>query len=126
MRTVKLFALTACAAMVLSAAAPAFAQDYVEYKSQLDRFGATFPTQPKVTEGVFTSQFGSMLPMRTYESANGNSHFKVTVIDYTNIEAIATEKAKTCPEGAETCKGGGSSTGVGYWKADIECALHYA
>ena len=126
MRAVKLFALSACAAIVLSAAAPASAQDYVEYKSQPDRFGATFPTQPKVTDGVFASQFGSRLPMRTYESDNGNSHFKVTVIDYSNIEAIATEKAKTCPEGAETCKGGGSSTGVGYWKADIEGAVHYA
>jgi hypothetical protein len=114
------------AALVLSIAGSAFAQEYVEFTSQQDRFGATFPTEPKIAESMFKSQFGSMLPMRTYTSDSGNSHFKVTVIDYNNIEAIATEKAKTCPPGAETCKGGGSSTGVGYWKADIEGAIHYA
>ena len=117
-----------CITVVLSvsASASAFAQEYVEYKSLKDGFGATFPVQPTVTEATFKSQFGSMLPMRMYTADSGTSHFKVTVIDYTNIEAIATEKAKTCAEGAETCKGGGSSTGVGYWKADIEGAVHYA
>jgi len=114
------------AALILAIGGAAFAQEYVEYKSQQDRFAATFPTEPKVTNGTFKSQFESMLPMRTYESDNGNSHFKVTVIDYNNIEAIAAEKAKNCPPGAETCKGGGSSTGVGYWKPDIEGAIHYA
>ena len=67
-----------------------------------------------------------MLPARIYTSENGKSQFKVTVIDYTNIEAIATEKAKSCPPGAETCRGGGSSTGAGYWKADIEGAVIWA
>ena len=80
----------ACVAVVLAVSTSAFAQEYVEYKSAQDRFGATFPTQPKVTDGTFTSQFGSMLPMRTYEADSGSSHFKVTVIDYNNIEAIAT------------------------------------
>ena len=114
------------AALTLAMAGTAFAQEYVEYKSPQDRFTATFPTEPKVTDGTFTSQFGSMIPMRTYESDSGNSHFKMTVIDYTNIEAIATEKAKHCPPGAETCIGGGSSTGPGYWKPDIQGSVHYA
>jgi hypothetical protein len=117
---------TVSAALILATAGTVFAQEYVEYKSPQDRFAATFPTEPKVTDGTFTSQFGSMIPMRTYESDSGNSHFKVTVIDYNNIEAIATEKAKSCPPGAETCKGGGSSTGPGYWKPDIQGAIHYA
>src|SRR5215831_10120180 len=119
-------AVACVAAVVRSVSASAFAQEYVEYKSSQDRFGATFPTAPKVTASTSRSQFRSMLPMRTYESDSGNSHFKVTVIDYNNIEAIATEKAKNCPAGAETCIGGGSSTGAGYWKADIEGAVHYA
>jgi hypothetical protein len=115
-----------CVAVMLSIPASAFAQDYVEYKSVKDGFGATFPVPPTVTEATFKSQFESMLPMRIYTADTGTSHFALTVVDYTNIEAIATEKAKTCAEGAETCKGGGSSTGVGYWKADIEGAVHYA
>src|SRR5882672_9072927 len=114
------------ATLVLAMTGTAFAQEYVEYKSDRDRFAATFPTEPKVTDSVFTSQFGSMLPVRTYESDSGSSHFKMAVIDYTNIEAIATEKAKSCPVGAETCIGGGSSTGPGYWKPDVQGAVHYA
>jgi hypothetical protein len=118
---------TVCAvALVLSVSGAAQAQEYVEYKSQVDRFSVTFPTEPKVVETKIPSQFNSMLPARIYTSDSGKSQFKVTVIDYTNIEAIATEKAKSCPPGAETCRGGGSSTGAGYWKADIEGAVIWA
>jgi len=114
------------AALILAIAGSAFAQEYEEFTSKDDRFGVTFPTQPKVEQMMWKSQFGSMLPARVYTSDSGNSHFKVTVVDYNNIEAIAAERAKSCPEGAETCKGGGSSTGVGYWKADLAGAEKYA
>ena len=106
------------AALILAIAASAFAQEYVEFTSKEDRFGVTFPTEPKVEQIMFKSQFGSMLPARVYSSDSATSHFKVTVVDYNNIEAIATERSKSCPPGAETCRGGGSSTGLGYWKAD--------
>src|SRR5262245_58125469 len=118
--------IVASAAMVLSIAVSASAQEYVEYVSQQDRFGATFPVQPKVTETTFKSQFGSMLPARVYSAESGQSRFSVTVVDYNNIEAISTERAKSCPAGAETCRGGGSSTGVGYWRADLAGAVTYA
>ena len=113
-------------ALVLSVSGSAFAQEYVEFKSQQDRFGATFPVQPTVTEFTFKSQFNSMLPARSYSAESLAGKFKVTVVDYNNIEAIATEKSKSCPPGAETCRGGGSSTGAGYWKADIEGAVIFA
>jgi hypothetical protein len=114
------------AALVLAMAGPVVAQEYVEYVSKQDRFTATFPVEPKVTDFTFKSQFDSMLPARTYTAEGISGRFKVTVVDYNNIEAIATEKSKSCPPGAETCKGGGSSTGAGYWKADIEGAVIYA
>ena len=115
------------AALIVSISATAFAQEYVEYKSPQDRFGIVFPAQPKVTETTYKSEFNSVLPARIYtvDSANG-SHFSVTVVDYSNIQAVATEKAKACPKGAETCLGGlapTSSTGAGYWKADIAGAV---
>ena len=53
----------------------------------------------------------------------------MTVVDYRNIEKLLTERAKSCPPGAETCRGGtnpGSSTGAGYWKVDYAGALIYA
>jgi hypothetical protein len=111
---------------VLLWGSPLLAQEYVEFVSQQDGFGVTFPVQPKVTDITFKSQFDSMLPARVYTADAGQTHFKVTVVDYNNIEAIATEKSKTCPPGAETCRGGGSSTGAGYWKADIEGAVIFA
>src|SRR6058998_628011 len=117
------------AAVLFSIGASAFAQEYVEFKSQQDRFSIVFPVQPKITEKTYKSEFGSMLPERDYVADSGNSHFSVRVVDYNNIQAIATEKAKACPAGAETCLGGlgaGSSTGAGYWKPDIEGAVIHA
>ena len=52
------------AALILFVSGSAFAQEYVEYKSQQDRFTIVFPAQPKVTEITFRSQFDSMLPAR--------------------------------------------------------------
>src|SRR5262245_33599072 len=110
-------------------AASAFAQEYVEFKSMQDRFSIVFPAQPKVTNTTYTSEFKSMLPARVYSVDQGQSHFKVTVVDYNNIQAIATEQAKACPPGAEACTGNtgaASSTGAGYWKPDIEGAVIHA
>ena len=61
------------AALVLAIAGSALAQEYVEFTSKDDRFGVTFPTQPKVEQIMFKSQFGSMLPARLYTSDSGNS-----------------------------------------------------
>ena len=112
--------------LILCTAASAFGQEYVEYKSPQDRFGIVFPTQPKVTETTYESEFNSVLPARVYTADAGQGRFSVTVVDYNNIQAIATEKAKACPKGAETCLGGlaaTSSTGAGYWKADLAGAV---
>src|SRR5438105_897254 len=117
------------AAVLLSIGASVFAQEYVEFKSQQDRFSIVFPAQPKITETTYMSEFKSVLPSRIYSVDQGQSHFKVTVVDYNNIRAIATEKAKACPAGAETCLGtptDASSTGAGYWKPDIEGAVIHA
>ena len=114
------------AALMMSLSGSAFAQEYVEYKSQQDRFTIVFPTQPKVTETTFKSQFDSVLPARVYSAEANGGRYSVTVVDYKNIQAIATEKAKKCPPGAEACSGtatAASSTGAGYWKADIEGAV---
>ena len=117
-------------ASALVASAPAaLAQEYIEFKSPADGFSIAFPVQPKVTEGTFTTQNGSVLPSRTFTADTRSGHYLVTVVDYTNIHQIAIEKAKACPPGAETCLGTESdvsSTGRGYWKADISGATIYA
>ena len=92
-------------ALLMLVAGSALAQEYVEFKSMQDRFSIVFPAQPKVTDTTYTSEFKSVLPSRVYSVDQGQSHFKVTVVDYNNIQAIATEKAKACPPGAEACSG---------------------
>lgn len=116
-------------AAVLSLSAPAFAQEWIEFVSREDRFSANFPGPPQIRETTYKSQFGADLPARVYSAALGPSRFSLTVVDYRPIEKILTEKSKSCPAGAETCLGGSnpeSSTGAGYWKADVAGAVVYA
>jgi hypothetical protein len=122
-------------ALVLSTAAialisgPALAQEWTEFASKEDRFTTNFPGSPEVKPSTYTSQFGADLPARVYSARRGASRFSVTVVDYGQIEKLLTEKSKSCPPGAETCLGGSnptSSTGAGYWKADLAGAMIYA
>ena len=117
------------AALAVSMSVPAFAQEWTEFVSREDRFTTNFPGQPRVTETIYKSQFGADLPARVYSASLGDSRYSMTVVDYGNIEKLLTEKARSCPPGAETCRGGtnpGSSTGAGYWKVDYAGALVYA
>jgi hypothetical protein len=117
------------AVLVLSMSGLAFAQQWTEFVSKEDGFMINFPGPPRATPSIYKSQFGADLPARVYSASLGPSRFSLTVVDYRPIEKILTEKAKSCPEGAETCLGGtnpGSSTGAGYWKIDRAGAIVYA
>lgn len=117
------------AALTLSISGAALAQEWTEFVSRDDRFTTNFPGSPQVKGTTYKSQFGADLPARVYSATLGPSRYSVTVVDYSAIEKILTEKAKSCPAGAETCRGGAnpaSSTGAGYWKADVAGAIVYA
>lgn len=111
-------------AVALSVAAPLFAQEWVEFASREDRFTCLFPTQPKVTETTYLSQHEANLPARIYSAEEGQSRYKVTVVDYTQAQRILTEKAKSCPAGAEPCLGGPGDEG--HWRSDIRGAIDWA
>ena len=110
--------------LVLAVAGPVFAQEWVEFANQEDRFTCNFPTQPQVTRTTYRSQHEADLPARIYSATQGQSRYSVTVVDYTQAQRILTEKAKSCPKGAETCLG--SAGDEGHWKADIQGAMDYA
>jgi hypothetical protein len=106
-----------------------FAQQWIEFASREDGFSTNFPGSPQVSQTTYKSQFGADLPARVYSAALGKSRYSISVVDYRTIEKLLTEKAKSCPPGAETCLGGTSatsSTGAGYWKVDYAGALIYA
>lgn len=111
------------AVLVLSASA--FAQDWVEFASHEDRFTCNFPGQPDVTETTWTSEYGYTLPARVYRADAGASRYSMTVVDYRNLEKLGMERVKSCPAGAEPCKGS-PTTGVGYSKNDLRGAIAYA
>ena len=123
--TVRLIPVVA-AAFILSIQGPAFAQEWTEFASRDDRFTCNFPGQPKVTETTWTSEYGAALPARVYSAESGPSRYSMTVVDYNQAQRILTERAKACPVGAETCRGGGGATGEGYWKVDVRGAIAYA
>jgi hypothetical protein len=115
----------ACA-LALVVTAPAIAQDWTEYQSVRDGFQVLFIGQPRVTETTWKSQAGFILPSRVYSVERGRERYSVTIADYSNIEEMGKEKAKTCPPGAETCLGAANLSGVGYWKHDTRGAPLYA
>jgi hypothetical protein len=118
----------AVAALTLALASPSFAQDkeWEEFVSIEDGFSINFPGKPDIETTTYKSQFGADLPARVYRATMGPARFSLTVVDYRSIEKILAEKAKGCPAGAETCRGGLGSTGPGYSWADKAGALIYA
>jgi hypothetical protein len=110
--------------LALAVAAPLFAQEWVEFASREDRFTCLFPIQPKVTETTYLSQHEANLPARIYNAEQGKSRYSVTVVDYNQAQRILTEKAKSCPAGAEPCLGGPGDEG--HWKSDIRGAMDWA
>jgi len=117
----KILISTAC---VLSVSGSLFAQEWVEFASREDRFTCNFPTQPKITETTYRSQHEADLPARVYSATQGQSRYSVTVVDFNQAQRILTEKAKSCPAGAEPCLGGPGDEG--HWKSDIRGAIDFA
>lgn len=101
-----------------------FAQEWIEYANRADRFTCNFPSQPKMTETTYRSEHGAELPARVYSASEGKNKYSVTVVDYGQVQRILTEKAKSCPVGAEPCLGAPGDEG--HWKADLRGALIYA
>ncbi len=113
------------AALVLSISGPSFCQEWVEFASPEERISCLFPTQPKVTETIWASEYGAVLPAHIYSATQGQSRYSLTVVDYNPVERLLVEKSKSCPAGAETCQGIGD-WGLGYWKNDVRGAIVYA
>ena len=111
--------------LLLSVCGSAFAQEWAEYQNIQDGFKTDFPGQPKVTTLTWKSEHGFMLPARVYSVDRGKERYSVTVVDYSGIEQMGIERAKSCPPGAEPCLGS-DLAGIGYWKHDVRGAVLYA
>jgi len=110
--------------LALCIAGTLFAQEWIEFASKEDRFTCNFPSQPKITETTYRSEHEADLPARVYTATQGQSRYSVTVVDYNQVQRILTEKAKSCPAGAEPCLGGPGDEG--HWRVDLRGAIVYA
>src|SRR5579862_383164 len=109
--------------LVLCISGPLFAQEWIEFANRENRFTCNFPVQPTITDTTYKSEHGAELPAKVYSATQGQSRYSVTVVDYNQVRRILTEKAKSCPAGAEPCLGGPGDEG--HWKADLRGALIY-
>jgi len=112
---------------VLMLAMNASAQEWEEFTSLQDGFRINFPGQPKVTQDTWTSQLNYMLPMRVYSATKGQERYAVTVVDYSPIEQMGIERAKSCPPGNQNCRANAPpALGAGYAHHDERGAIVYA
>ena len=109
-------------ALVLALSGTSFAQEWIEFSSRDDYFSINFPGEPKVTETTWVSQFSAILPARVYSGTQGSGRYSVTVVDYTPIERVLTERARTLPALDLAVH----DYGIGYWKTDVRSAVVYA
>jgi hypothetical protein len=119
------------AAVLLSFATPALAQEWDEFVFVEDGFKVNFPGAPKVENTTWVSQYRYTLPARVYSATRGAERYSVTVVDYRPAEQMGIERSKQCPPGAEPCIGTqdgrqGAIIGLGYWKMDVRGAIAYA
>ena len=103
------------AACVLCVAPPVFAQEWTEYKNLEDRFGVSAPGEPKTEKIKWKSEYDSMFPGTVYRWEQGSSRYSVTVIDYSDSEAIyrANHHSDDFQQAA-------------YWQIDILGSIQYA
>ena len=115
----------------VTAAAPASAQEWIEYQNKEDGFKVVFPYDPKISDTVWVTEQGYVLPARVYSADSNGGRYSMTVVDYTGIERLGMERSQKCPVGAETCQGQPagqlrSVIGPGYATQDIRDAIVYA
>lgn len=111
----------ALAAVFVLIAAASFAQGWMEFNSREDFFSVNFPSQPKVQEITWTSEYDLTLPGRVYSVEQPPNRYSVTVIDYTNAEKMHAERSAKCKaEGGDGDQCGNPGRG------DVRGAIVYA
>src|SRR5947207_15760206 len=71
-------------------AQPLFAQEWDRYQNLADRFAVSAPGQPTAEKTKWKSEYDSMFPQTTYRWQQGANRYTVTVVDYSDSEAIYT------------------------------------
>jgi len=65
-----------------------FAQEWNRYQNLDDRFAVTAPGPPAIEKTKWKSEYDSMFPATIYRWQQGQNRYAVTVVDYSDSEAI--------------------------------------
>src|SRR5438128_1865063 len=84
------------ATVFLLVSRPSFAQEWVQYASRADLFGVNFPSEPKVQDIKYATEFDITLPGHIYSVDSGPARYSVTVVDLADAEKIHTARADQC------------------------------
>ena len=103
------------AACLVFLAQPLFAQEWTEYRNLEDHFAVSAPGEPKAEKIQWKSEYASMFPGTVYRWQVGANRYSVTVIDYSDSEAIyrANHHSDDFQQAA-------------YWQIDILGSIQYA
>ena len=113
--------LVMAAALVLFMSGPSLAQEWIQYASKADLFGVNFPSEPKVQNISFATEFDIALPGHIYSAESGSSRYSVTAVDYADAEKIHTARAEQCRK-----NGGEGDACTNGWRADVQGSIVYA
>jgi hypothetical protein len=100
---------------VLLFAGPLFAQEWSRYQNLEDRFAVTAPGQPTIEKTKWKSEYDSMFPGAIYRWQQGPNRYTVTVVDYSDSEAIYMANPHSADFQASM-----------YWQIDILGSIQYA
>src|SRR5499427_727001 len=101
-----------CALLI---AEPLFAQEWYRYQNLEDHFAVTAPGEPAIEKTKWKSEYGSMFPETIYRWEQGANRYTVTVVDYSDSEAIYTANRHSAAFQLSV-----------YWQIDILGSIQYA
>jgi hypothetical protein len=102
---IRLIAFMLAAVAAVAAGSPAAAQSWKEYSYPADAFTVSFPAEPTVESTTYQTADGRSAPARIYSVTNGNSVFKMTVVELAKAgldeTAVIGHAVKTLSEGGQ-------------------------
>ena len=78
-------------------------QEWIEYASRSDMFTVNFPGQPMVRDINWETEYRITIPGHVHRYDDGQSHYSVTVVDYSNVQKIHADRVKGCTGYPDTC-----------------------
>lgn len=90
-------------AVLLFMSGAGYAQEWIEYASRSDMFTVNFPGQPTVQDINWETEYRITIPGHVHRYDDGQSHYSVTVVDYSNVQKIHADRVKGCTGYPDTC-----------------------